>query len=236
MYLNQNFFDFQSLTGLKEIKIQNSKILTMNPETFKALSNFNFGTASTSSIGKSSYQQPPKQQQQTSSRASFQDLTLYHNNSPDLNKNKVYQGLKDLKKLALDINEMITINNDNQINEKTADSKENVSKCLEKINANEKKFEQELLKIETKLANMSSNFEKRFDITLEKMQANELKMYQFKAEVNDQLTKIEVRLDHNIDNKLNEININFEKQFEEFAGKLNQTFQDFFLNLKKESN
>ena len=215
MYLNQNFIDFQSLTKLKEIKIQNSKILTMNPETFKAL-NLSLNNVNIKS-----------------NRASFQDVTSYHNNtSADLSKNKVYQGLRDLKKLALDINEMIMINNENQIVDNNAESAMN--KCFEKINAHEKRFQMELNTIETKLSDMSANFENRFDLTLEKINSNEIKMNQFKADVKEQLVKIEKKLEKNIDDKLNEININFEKQFEDFSSKLEKSFQDFFTVLKKD--
>jgi hypothetical protein len=216
MYLNQNFIDFQSLTKLKEIKIQNSKILTMNPETFKAL-NLSLNNVNIKS-----------------NRASFQDVTSYHNNtSADLNKNKVYQGLRDLKKLALDINEMITINNENQVVDNNTESAMN--KCLEKINAHEKRFQMELNTIETKLTDMSANFENRFDLTLEKMHSNELKLNQFKADVKEELVKIEKKLEKNIDTKLNEINVNFEKQFDDFSSKLEKSFQEFFSVLKRDT-
>ena len=45
--LSNSFFDFHSLSNLKEIKIQNSKILTMNPETFKVLTYLNSNTNDT---------------------------------------------------------------------------------------------------------------------------------------------------------------------------------------------
>ena len=45
--LSNSFFDFHSLSNLKEIKIQNSKILTMNPETFKVLTYLNRNTNDT---------------------------------------------------------------------------------------------------------------------------------------------------------------------------------------------
>ncbi len=189
--IGNSFFDFHSLTNLKEIKIQNSKILTMNPETFKVLSYLNSNSNDTIKYSSSNSKSIKEQEEISSSSDEIK---------------------KDFKKFDFDI-----INN-----------------ITNQIEAN--KFEKELINIESKLADLTVNFETKLELANSKIQTNETNINQFKQDINEQLNRIEKKFEHNINVKLDEINSNFEKQFDQFSDKLNGNFQNFFNYLQKQNN
>lgn len=188
----------------------------MNPETFRALSAT--PTTSVSSMSKP-FEKP---------RASFQDVAFFPGNSPD--KSKVYQGLKDLKKLAFDLNEMISINNEN-LNASFKEDK--LVEYLEHINHSEKKFEGELEKIDVKIDKLNGDFEKKFDSAMLKLEKHDSQMNQLELDLKQKLNEMEKRVLVKLDSKSNEIILSLDKQFKEFTSKLNQTFEIFLLNLDK---